>query len=160
MFCQNCGAQVQPGQQVCNKCARPLAGYGFEQKGRLKRHVHLLGIFWIAYSVLNLLGGAALLIVANTLFGPAGRAEIGVPAFLQPLLTAIGVFLVVKAIAGIAAGYGLLQRAEWARSAVVIVGFVALLHIPMGTFLGIYTIWVLLSPGADDEYETLVHAAA
>jgi phage shock protein PspC (stress-responsive transcriptional regulator) len=159
MFCQSCGTQVQPGQQFCGTCAKPLAGYGIQQRDRLQRHVQLLGVFWIAYSVFFLIGGVVLLILANTLFGRIGRHEIGAPGFLQPLLSTVAVFLLVKSIAGIAAGYGLLQRAEWARILAVILGFIALLHIPLGTLLGIYTIWALLSPGADAEYETLARAA-
>jgi len=58
MFCQSCGTQVQPGQQFCGKCAMPLTGYALEQKSRLRRHLHLLGIFWIAYGAFDLLGGA------------------------------------------------------------------------------------------------------
>jgi hypothetical protein len=79
----------------------------------------------------------------------------GAPLFLQPLLTAVGAFLVVKAVLGIAAGWGLIQREPWARILAVVLGFIALVHIPLGTALGIYTIWVLLSPGADDEYRAM-----
>ena len=160
MFCQSCGMPVQPGQQSCSKCATPLTGYVFEQKSRLRRHLHLLGIFWIAYSAFTLLGGLAVIIVANTVFGRFGRLESDVPFFLHPLLTAVGLFLLFKALAGIAAGWGLTQHFEWARMLTVVLGFVALIHVPFGTLLGIYTIWALLSPGADDEYRAMARAAA
>lgn len=159
MFCQNCGAQVQPGQSYCGACAKPLSGYGGALPGRLRRHVDLLGIFWIVYSVFSLIGGVALMIVAHALFRPSSRFETGAPAFLYPLLSAVGAFLLVKAIAGIAAGYGLLQHEGWARVLVLVLGFLDLLHVPLGTVLGIYTIWVLLSPGADSEYRSLPQAA-
>jgi len=138
----------------------PLTGYGFEQKSRLRRHLHLLGIFWIAYSAFTLLGGAALLIVANTVFGRFGPVNDDAKLFLHPLLTAISVLLVVKAIAGIAAGWGLAQHLEWARMLTVVLGFVSLINMPFGTMLGIYTIWALLSPGADDEYRAMARGAA
>jgi zinc-ribbon domain len=157
MFCQNCGAQVQSGQPFCSACAKPLTGYGAPQKGRIERHIPLLGILWIAYSVFWLLGGTVLLIVANALFG---RYDTGAPEFLHPLLTAVAVFLLLKAAAGIVAGWGLLQHLEWARVLTIVLGFLELLHMPLGTTLGIYTIWVLLAPGADNEYKALQHAAS
>jgi zinc-ribbon domain len=159
MFCQNCGAQVQPGQPYCSACAKPLTGYGAEQKSRFQRHFHLLGIFWIAYSVFSFIGGVVLLIIANTLFGGLGRYDTGAPEFLHPLLTAIAVFLLLKSIVGIAAGWGLLQHFDWARVLSIVLGFLELLHVPLGTILGIYTIWALLSPGADREYRSLAGTA-
>lgn len=154
MFCQNCGTEVHPGQKICRGCSRPLIDYAVVvQTSRMQRHLQLLGIFWIAYSAITILGGVVLVIIANALFGPAGH--LGAPAFLQPLLTAVGVFLIVKSALGIAAGWGLLQRESWARILSLVLGFMALIHIPLGTALGIYTMWVLLAPGADDEYRVM-----
>jgi len=138
----------------------PLTGYAIEQKSRLRRHLHLLGIFWIAYGVFDLLGGAILWMVANTLFGRYGRLESDMPFFLHPLLSAIAVFIFLRAIAGIVAGWGLTQRFEWARGLTIVLGFLALIHPIFGTMLGIYTIWALLSPGADDEYQAMARGAA
>lgn len=126
------------------------------QTTRLQRNLQLLGIFWIAYSAISVLGGIVLVILANALFGPAGpAAHGGAPLFLQPMLTAIGIFLLIKAALGIAAGWGLIRRENWARILTVVLGFLALIHIPLGTALGIYTLWVLLSPGVDDEYRAM-----
>jgi len=41
----------------------------------------------------------------------------------------------------------------------LVLGFVSLIHIPFGTALGIYTIWVLLPAKADEEYRRLAQAA-
>ena len=158
MFCQNCGTQIQPGQQFCSKCAMPLTGYAPQQKGRLQRHVHLLGILWIAYSALHLLAGVVLMIVANTIFGH-GRFETGAPAFLQPLLSTIAILLLIKAVLGIAAGWGLMQRLDWARVLAIVLAFLSLFNPPLGTALGIYTLWVLLSKDADVEYRALAQGA-
>ena len=159
MFCDSCGTQVQPGQMVCNKCSKPLTGY-VQQTNRMEHHVHLLGIFWIVYSILHGIAGVVLMILANTLFGPMGRINIGAPSFLQPLLSVIGVLLAIKGIVGVAAGHGLTQRAPWARITVVVLGLLALLNVPFGTALGVYTIWVLLSPGAEAQYQSLGHSVS
>ncbi len=159
MFCQNCGAQVQPGQAHCAACGKPLTGYVVAQRSRLERHVHLLGIFWIAYSAFCLLGGASLMIVARAIFGPRARFETGAPEFLFPLLSAVAGYLLIKAIVGIIAGFGLLQHAEWGRILAIILAFLDILHVPLGTALGIYTIWALLAKGADEEYRSLPQPA-
>jgi hypothetical protein len=38
-------------------------------------------------------------------------------------------------------------------------GFIALLNVPIGTGLGIYTLWVLLPSQSEDEYRALAQAA-
>jgi zinc-ribbon domain len=159
MFCQNCGAQVQPGQAYCGSCAKPLTGYVAAQRSRLERHVHLLGIFWVAYSAFSLLGGAVLMIVAHTIFGRSARFETGAPDFLNPLLSAVAGYLLIKSIVGIITGFGLLQHYEWARILAIILAFLDILHVPLGTILGIYTIWALLAKGADEEYRSLPQPA-
>ena len=157
MFCQNCGTQVQPGQQFCSGCSRPLGDYAVAvHRSRLERNIQLLGVFWIAYSAITLLGGVVLVILANTLFIELRRN--GAPFFLHPLLTAVGCFLLIKAVAGIAAGWGLMQRESWARMLTLVLGFLALIHPPFGTALGIYTIWVLMSPNAETEYQAMARA--
>jgi hypothetical protein len=154
MFCDSCGTQVQPGQAVCSKCAKPLTGY-VQQANRMERHLHLLGIFWIAYSIFHGVAGAVLIILANTLFNPMRHFGSGAPPFLHPLLSFIGALLLVKGIVGVAAGYGLIQRAPWAWITTVVLAFIAMLSVPFGTALGIYTVWVLLSPGADTQYRSM-----
>ena len=160
MFCQNCGAEVQPGQAYCGSCARPLTGYTEIQRNRLERHVHLLGIFWIVYSAFSLLGGVVLMIMARWLFGPAGVATAnGAPDFLFPLVSVLAVCLLIKAVAGIASGFGLLQHAAWGRILAIILAFLDIMNVPFGTALGIYSIWALLGKGADQDYRSLPQPA-
>jgi hypothetical protein len=44
------------------------------------------------------------------------------------------------------------QRESWARIVALILGVVALVHFPIGTALGIYTLWVLLPNDVAMEY--------
>jgi hypothetical protein len=131
------------------------------------RHAHLLGVLWIIYSVLHAFGGVVMLILANTLFLHIGRfmppdvppPAREMPGFLHPLFMFIGVLLLAKGLAGVAAGIGLLQRQPWARVLAIVVGVISLINIPLGTALGIYTLWVLVSPDADQEYRQIAQAA-
>jgi len=69
--------------------------------------------------------------------------------------------VVVKAFAGFAVGWGLLQREPWARTVAVVLAFVSLFfNVPFGTALGIYTLWVLLPAKSDAEYEEEARAVS
>ena len=163
MFCDACGATLQNGQTFCSRCGKEIRGaspVGYPHPSRVREHVRLLGILWIAYSAFHVIGGIVLMVLANTLFarnfdfrGPH------LPAFLQPLLSSVAIFLLAKAAAGFAAGWGLLQRQSWARLLTLIVAFISLFNVPIGTALGIYTLWVLLPSQSDREYEEHVRAA-
>lgn len=164
MYCDSCGAQLQPAQKFCGSCGKPVgvAVVPAAVSGRLGRHIHLLAILWLAASAINLVGAVVLYVLANTLFGFPGRILEGVAFpqnFLHGLLLSLSLLILAKALAGFAAGWGLLERQPWARTLTLVLGFVSLLNIPLGTALGVYTIWVLLSPQADDEYRRLARAA-
>jgi len=163
MFCDRCGTELQPGQRFCGSCGKPVgvAVVPPAPSGRVARHLHLLAVLWFAASAINLIGAVAVFIVANTLFGHSIRFENAWPmqGFLQTLLSAVAGLLFLKAVAGFAAAWGLLERQPWARVLTLVLGFVSLIHIPFGTALGIYTIWVLLPAQADEEYRRLAQAA-
>jgi len=165
MFCDQCGTAIEgAGQRFCNRCGKEITGFvpGYPARSRLQEHLRLLAILWFAFSALEALGGVILMILANTLFLHLGK--MGAPpqstAFLHPLLSVVGLFVLVKAVGGFFAGWGLLQREPWARVLTLILAFLALIHVPFGTVLGVYTLWVLLPAGAEEEYEKYRQASA
>jgi hypothetical protein len=161
MYCDQCGASLAAGQLRCVRCGKEVRGY--YHPSRVQEHIRLLGILWLALSALSVLGGAAVIVVANTVFGSWGgfRGPGLNPntVWLHPFLTFIGALILVKAAAGFIAGWGLLQREPWARLLTLVMGFIALFNIPFGTALGIYTFWVLLPRDAEEEYRALSQAA-
>jgi hypothetical protein len=163
MFCDQCGAQLQSGEPRCGRCGKTVLGLIELRRSRVREHVRLVGILWMAYSVLHVVAGAAAIFIAQTLFGHFIHLHNGSPheftIWLQPLFKFVGVLILVKAAVGFIAGWGLLQREDWARTVALVVGFVALLNVPIGTALGIYTLWVLLPQQSDDEYRSLAQAA-
>jgi hypothetical protein len=70
----------------------------------------------------------------------------------------IGVVLMACSIAGLATGWGLLERKPWARTLTIILGILALPNLPFGTALGIYTLWVLLPAESEAEYDNEARA--
>jgi len=165
MFCDQCGAQLQAGQLHCSRCGKAVLGPQAVRRNRVQEHVRLLGILWIAYSALHVLGALLVLVIGRAIVSGSFHFPNQPPEFegflhlLRPIITFIGWLLVVKAAAGVVAGWGLLQREPWARVLTLVVGFIALLHVPLGTALGIYTLWVLLPAQSDAEYKSLAAAA-
>ena len=82
------------------------------------------------------------------------------PLFVHSLLSAIGMCFLVIAGVGIAAGSGLLMRQSWARMLTIVFGAISLIDIPLGTALGIYTLWVLLPAESEQEYRTMSQTAS
>ncbi len=155
MFCDQCGAELHVSQGFCSRCGKAIKGpvsFASLRPGRVAAHIRLLGILWLALSALDAVGGVVALVLANTLFSRWGPEDI--PMFLHPLISFVGIFSIVKAVGGFLAGWGLLNRQPWARMLAIILGVISLFfHIPFGTALGIYTLWVLLPAHSEEEYE-------
>jgi hypothetical protein len=58
------------------------------------------------------------------------------------------------AIPGIIAGWGLLNRRPWARIVIIILSILALIRFPLGTIVGVYGLWVLLSSEGAAQFQT------
>ena len=56
----------------------------------------------------------------------------------------IGGLIALLSVPGIIAGWGLLAGQSWARILMIVLGALDLLNFPIGTALGIYTLWALL----------------
>ncbi len=166
MFCDGCGTVLQPNQSYCSSCGKEVRGgmhIGEPRPGRVQEHIRLVGILWLAVSAFNVIGGMVMLILASTIFrGGSGFAgpPPGPRDFMHFMMTFLAVLVFAKAVAGFAAGWGLLQREPWARVLALVVGFVSLFNVPIGTALGIYTLWVLLPTQSEQEYLLHVRAAA
>jgi hypothetical protein len=109
----------------------------------MKKHIELLGILHLVYS------GAALFLAAVCFLVLSGVGIIAHNVVAMGVLGTIGIIvcllITMLAIPGLIAGFGLLRMKSWARMIALVVGCLNLLHIPFGTALGIYTLWVLLN---------------
>lgn len=159
MFCNACGAQVQPDYRVCPKCGTMLAVSGAIVAGtRLQRHLNSLGIMWIAI-------GALFLLPSFVLLGIGSFLHVNLPwpnemaGFLGPfVMWLIGSSLLLMGAGGILVGWGLMQHQPWARVTAIVLGVLSLFHPPFGTAMGIYTLWVLVGDNAGVEYRRIATA--
>lgn len=110
----------------------------------MQKHVTILAVLHIAYSGIVLIAAAIafIAIVGGGLLSGDAQA-IGITAGVGILVSLI---LLVVAAPGLIGGFGLLNKKSWARILVLIIGCINLLSFPVGTALGIYSIWVLVQP--------------
>ncbi len=165
MFCTACGNPITPQQAVCGKCGAPTSVGMMQGSGRrVADHYRVLGILMIVYSALTAFAGLWVLFISHVfmsrIFIHASPPPPPIVTELLPrIVSIVGWLIIAKAAAGLAAGIGLVNRVPWARTLTLVVAFFSLLSFPFGTAIGIYAIWVLMSSGADREYNELVLAA-
>jgi hypothetical protein len=113
-------------------------------------HVKVLGILHIVFGALGILVALGLLLLFGGLAG-----VIGSTAQTEDRAAAVGVLGIIGAIVffvvlilslpGLIAGIGLLKFRPWGRILGIVVSALDLIHVPIGTALGVYGLWVLLS---------------
>lgn len=181
MYCDGCGTPFSAGTQYCSSCGKHLMAATATQAtaamarparpasdGRVRRNLNIVAALWLASGVLRLLEVGGLMIFRRLVFQsgwgwmgpgrwPFGGAFEWNPLLLGGLLSA-GVFMVVFGAAYLLLAWGLLERQPWARMLGIVLAFLALLRFPLGTALGIYTLWVLLPENSQREYDALAGA--
>ena len=66
----------------------------------------------------------------------------------QTVGTLLVLYLAVLALPSLIGGFGLLRQKLWARPVLLVIGVLSLFSVPIGTVLGVYTLWVLLKDEA------------
>lgn len=122
----------------------------------MRDHVRILAYLHIVFGSLGLVCALVVLLVFGGIAGIVGVANPHDPDALRIAVPIIGVvgflicaFVALVSIPGIIAGVGLLKFRPWARMLGIVLSALNLLHVPFGTILGIYGLWVLLKPEAE-----------
>jgi len=123
----------------------------------MDQHVKILGILHVVLGSLGVVAAFVMVVIfagLDGIYGVAGHPnDSGVGVFTVPSiggligggLAAIVVLLSLPALIG---GIALLMRASWSRIFMIVISALHLLHVPFGTLLGIYGLWVLTRPEA------------
>jgi len=177
MVCTKCGCEQDSRAQFCRQCGAPLQtaamppqpawaggpnpayvqGMIYAQQMRVRQHLQPLGIMWCifgAYRLMTMLFAASFLhaMVSDGMFG-------GMPHFVSHMMRAMVPMIlfmtIVMASAAILTGYALLTRKPWARILAIVLGILALIKLPFGTALGIYTLWVLAPQASGAEWDEM-----
>jgi hypothetical protein len=110
----------------------------------LDAHVKNLGLLFI---LVGGVCGLASLFYFGFFAGQAVSASYG-PA-IGYLASGWMILLLILTIPCVALGVGLLKLRPWTRTLGTIVAILELLNFPLGTALGLYALWILLSPETD-----------
>lgn len=118
----------------------------------MNQHVTILGWLYIASSIVIAMIGLILfpIMAGGALLSGDGEAFI----VTSVLGTAMAVFMLLLAAPSVIAGIGLLKRKSWARVLAVVLGILNLTNFPIGTAIGVYTLFVLLQSDAGDLFAT------
>ena len=116
----------------------------------LQRHVPILGWLHVAAGGLFVVVGLFVFTFFTGIGIASGEAE--AMRILGIVGLSTGSFLVVLGAPGLVAGYGLLKRRPWSRMMALVLGILNLINIPLGTMMGVYTLWVLLDDRAADYF--------
>ena len=138
----------------CSQCGTKLsADVDIMQTNQMEKHVTLLAIINIVFGAIGILIGLFLLVViicGGLISGdPQAMTVTGIVG-----TTLCGFFLLFS-VPEVIGGIGLLKRRGWAKILVLIIGILDLANIPIGTAIGIYTIWVLLNEKTAQLFTTI-----
>lgn len=107
----------------------------------MEKHINIVAALRIAFSILYLIIGIAGFIVLRIVGDLTNEHE---AEFVLSIIANIAlIFFIVISIPGLLAGFGLLKHKEWARILTLILSVLDLLNFPLGTAVGVYSIWAL-----------------
>jgi len=116
----------------------------------VQRHVKVVAVAFIVFGALGVLAAFVLMAAVGGAVGFIGvGADADDAALARPIIelagTILTIFLLAVSIPGLITGFGLLSWKRWARILGIVLCAIQLIHIPLGTVLGIYGLWVLLN---------------
>jgi hypothetical protein len=112
----------------------------------LQLHITILGWIQIVSNAIFLVIGGFILILLSGIGFASGDPT--ATAILSVVGASVGILIMLLALPGLLAGYGLLTGKSWGRILAIVVGVLGLLNFPIGTLIGAYTLWVLLQEDA------------
>ena len=180
-YCTKCGKAVVGGGAATSPATGQATGQNTESRGtyggpagaygaaagsdgRVRRHLRTLATLWMINGILRLMGAGSMIVFGGVFLpflrgyrGPGAwpMGGWGLDGFLSRGVFSAGVVLAMFGVLHLVLAYGLFERESWARMLGLALGFLALLRFPLGTVLGIYTLWVLLPEESGAEYDRL-----
>ena len=162
MYCPQCGTAVEPQHRFCGSCGAAQSEATVTIKKvrtpeSMEVHVKILGWLLVESAVLMgmlstmvLLAGRILEFVDISFSGL--EADFGV--FLTSIISLVAISMVLVSGLTAAAGVGLLYYQTWGRVMAIVAAVLMLFKFPVGTAIGIYAFWVLLSAEGREYYRT------
>lgn len=124
----------------------------------MESHKRILGIIYIVTGILLLMGmmlaSMFLSMMLPWVLDSVSADDQWVFTWLIPFLRAVAIFVCLFiALPSLLAGWGLLNQKSWAMLLALVVGCLRLFSFPIGTAIGIYTIWVYVEDNRQKQNE-------
>ena len=131
-------------------CTTGARNFSFDYLASMGAHKRILGILYIISGGLQIIGMIILSAVFSVVFplilDQAINTNIGdewVVIWIVPFIRTIAVLIIIfLSIPSIIGGIAVLKSKTWGLTLILILGCFKLFSFPIGTALGIYTIWV------------------
>ncbi len=117
----------------------------------MEKHINIVASLHIGLSILGMLMG---IFVFTILYFVGDITQDEQAQFILSIVSrALAGFLFFMSIPGLIAGIGLFKRKEWARILALIISVISLLNFPLGTAVGVYSIWALVNPEVVNQFK-------
>jgi len=162
-FCSHCGTPVQPPPPPAYPVPPAYTAPPFAHIPRVPRHVQTLGILWCVYGLYRAAAGifAVLFLMGISTpsffggYGSRGNPFLPFAPVMGGLAAVAGVFILLSSCLAFVTGFSLIQRKPWGRTLAIVAAILSLIKLPIGTALGIYTLWVLAPSLSGPEYDAI-----
>ena len=115
------------------------------------QHVRILGYLYLVFGIIGVCGALTFFLFLGGIGSLSSDPEAAVA--LPIVGTALGLFFGLLALPSLLAGWGLLKFRNWARVLTIVLSALNILNVPLGTILGAYGLWVLLSDDASTLFD-------
>jgi hypothetical protein len=113
------------------------------EESRMKKHVTIVGALQIGFSCLWLILAVVLYFIFNFARGQVGDDPTALKV-LGFMSISLPLFIGLLSLLGLVAGIAVLSYKGWGRIITIIVSALGCFNIPIGTLVGVYSIWVLM----------------
>jgi hypothetical protein len=113
------------------------------EESTMKKHVSFVAALHIGLGIIGIFGAIGIFFIFN--FARSFVVDVDVANII---LRFLGIFLpfaiMTVAVFELIGGIGLLSFTKWSRTLILIVSAIGCVNVPLGTLVGIYSIWVLM----------------
>lgn len=109
----------------------------------MKKHVSLVAALQIGFGTMGIIGAMVIFFVFS--FAGSFVTDVDEAAMILKFIgTSLPAIIVLTSLLGLIGGIGLLSYQKWARVIVMVIAAIGCLAFPLGTVVGIYSLWVLM----------------
>ena len=110
----------------------------------MEKHINIVAALQIGLSIFNLLIALLIFTLFKLIIGFVDDADSEM--VLSIIANVVAIVFIIVSLPGIFAGLGLFKRQEWARILTLVLSVIEVFIFPIGTGIGIYSIWTLVQP--------------